>query len=75
MEIHTENPLRKEFTDKPAMVVELKYDKTVEGAISQIKERNYLSASDGYHGNLLLVGINYIKDSKIHECLIEVLDV
>ena len=66
---------RKKHTDKPAMVVELKWDKTVEGAISQIKERNYISALDGYHGNLLLVGVNYSKDDKVHECLIESLEV
>ena len=66
---------KQKHADKPAMVVELKWDETVEGAISQIKERNYISALDGYHGNLLLVGVNYEKESKIHQCIIETLDV
>jgi hypothetical protein len=66
---------RKKFSDKPAMVVELKWDKTASGAISQIKEKNYISALDDYHGNLLLVGINYDKESKDYECLIESLEV
>ena len=66
---------RKKHTDRPAMVVELKWNKTVEGAISQIRKRNYICALDGYHGNLLLVGINYEKESKIHECSIETLEV
>lgn len=64
---------RKKFADKPAMVVELKWDKTASGAISQIKEKHYISAMDDYHGNLLLVGLNYDKGTKIHECLIETL--
>jgi len=65
---------RKKFVDKPAMVVELKWDETTSGAISQIKERNYISALEEYQGNLLLVGINYDKKSKSHECTIERLE-
>ena len=56
---------------KNAMVVELKWDKSAEGAIRQIKERNYLRALDGYEGEILLVGINYDKESKKHSCVIE----
>jgi len=63
-------PRRKEF-DKPALVVELKWDKSVEGAIAQIKEKNYISALAEYEGNLLLIGINYDKETKKHDCLIE----
>ena len=62
---------RNNHPDKPAMVVELKWNKTVGGAISQIKEKNYLSALESYQGNLLLVGINYDKETKDHECIIE----
>jgi len=62
---------RKKFADKPAMVVELKWNKTVSGAISQIKEKNYISALNEYDGNLLLVGVNYDKGTKMHECVIE----
>ena len=61
----------KKSIDKPAIVVELKWDKTVKGAIAQIKEKNYLSALEAYQGDLLLVGINYKKDTKHHECIIE----
>jgi len=57
--------------DKPAVVIELKWDQTVYSAISQIKERNYPSALGDYQGNILLVGINYNKESKKHECLVE----
>ena len=62
---------KKKYVDKPAMVVELKWDKEAKGALAQISERNYSSALADYHGNLLLVGINYKKDTKIHECSIE----
>jgi len=62
---------RKKFADKPAIVVELKYDKTATGAIEQIKDKNYLSALEEYKGNVLLVGVNYHKANKVHECLIE----
>lgn len=62
---------RKQFADKPAMIVELKWDETIQSAISQIKEKNYLSALEAYQGNLLLVGINYDKKTKMHECQIE----
>ena len=63
-------------TDKPALVVELKYDKTADTAIRQIKERRYASALSGYSGEILLVGINYNKENKNkpHSCTIERLD-
>ena len=62
---------RKKYQDKPAMIVELKWDKSVVGAIAQIKERNYISALEEYKGNVLLVGVNYDKDNKNHQCVIE----
>ncbi len=40
-------------------MVELKYDKTVNAAIQQIKERHYTQAFEGYAGEILAVGINY----------------
>lgn len=57
--------------DKPAVVIELKYDKNVDGAISQIKSRLYVDALKDYKGNLFLVGINYDKKTKEHQCVIE----
>lgn len=56
---------------KPAMVVELKWNKSAEGAIKQIRERRYISALEEYQGNILLVGINYDEKTKIHQCCIE----
>ena len=57
--------------DKPAVVIELKWDKSAAGALDQIKEKNYGSALKDYQGNLLLVGINYDRVTKKHECVIE----
>ena len=62
---------RKLHLDKPAVVIELKWDKSAAGALAQIKEKRYGSALQDYTGNLLLVGINYDKTAKKHECLIE----
>ena len=65
---------RKLHADKPAAVIELKWDKTAAGAISQIKEKQYVNALKDYHGNLLLAGINYDKKTKQHTCIIEKYD-
>ena len=63
----------KPYTDSnayPPMVVELKWNKTADAAIAQIKNKKYPDALSGYE-DILLVGINYDKDSKEHECVIE----
>lgn len=62
---------RKKFIGKPALVVELKWDRTAEGAINQIKRNEYCRSLKDYQGNLLLVGINYDRKTKEHECVIE----
>ena len=62
---------RRKFPEKPAIVVELKWDKSAEGAIAQIKKKEYCRSLEEYQGNLILVGINYDKKSKEHECIIE----
>ncbi len=58
-------------TDKPAMLVELKWDKSAQGAIDQIREKKYTGVLGDFAGNTLLVGINYNKNEKKHECVIE----
>ena len=62
---------RKRHFDKPAVVIELKWDKSASGALEQIKEKHYVNALKDYQGKLLLVGINYNKTTKEHECIIE----
>ena len=56
---------------KPAIVIELKYNHSADTAISQIKQKNYPAKLADYTGEVLLVGINYDKESKQHTCKIE----
>lgn len=63
--------LPKRSSLNPALILELKWDKTARGAISQIKNKKYVSALQEYKGNILLVGISYEKKSKKHQCRIE----
>ena len=55
----------------PAMVMELKWNKDVQTAVKQIKEKKYPESLLQYTGDILLVGINYDPDSKKHDYLIE----
>lgn len=60
--------------NRPAMVVELKYNQSADTAIKQIKEKRYQGALSGYHDRILLVGVNYDaegKEKKHHTCVIE----
>ncbi|WP_439794759.1 PD-(D/E)XK nuclease domain-containing protein [Thomasclavelia cocleata] len=74
-----ELPARKGFADmvfipkgdKPAMIIELKWNQEVETAITQIKGKEYYFGLEKYLYNLLLIGITYDKDSKKHICQIE----
>ena len=58
--------------DYPALVVELKWNKNAKTALQQIKDKQYPESVLNYTGNILLVGINYDKESKQHQCLIDV---
>ncbi len=55
----------------PAMLVELKVKGTAGTALDQIRERRYFAGLEKYQGNTLLVGVNYDKATKRHECVIE----
>jgi hypothetical protein len=63
--------LPKKNSDKPIMLVELKWNKPSDGAIAQIKEKNYPQVFDGFGTDILLVGINYDAKTKEHSCRIE----
>lgn len=65
--------LPKRNMDIPALVVELKWNHSAEGAIAQIKEKGYTDWIKGYTGDILLVGLNYDKATKEHSCKIEIL--
>ncbi len=62
----------------PAILVEFKYEKDADTAISQIHRQNYPDRLELYKGNLILVGINYDRtvsnesiEFKHHSCEIE----
>lgn len=61
-----------EYTaDYPALVVELKWNKSAGTALQQIYDKEYPQSLVEYTGNILLVAINYDKKSKTHQCIIE----
>ncbi|WP_296328952.1 AAA family ATPase [uncultured Treponema sp.] len=57
--------------DSPALIVELKHNKSANTALTQIKEKHYFDCLSNYSGELLFVGVNYDEDTKTHECKIE----
>lgn len=66
--------------NKPAIIVELKWDKTAETAIQQIKSKNYIESLKDYRGKVVIVGISYENNAaaennyKKHHCKIEVVE-
>ena len=56
---------------KPALVIELKFNHSADTAIDQIKHKEYPTKIADYTGDILLVGINYDKETKQHTCKIE----
>jgi hypothetical protein len=60
------------YPDKnPAMIVELKWNKSADTAIEQIKNKQYVDSLKNYSGKIILVGVSYDKESKVHSCVIE----
>ena len=66
------------YPNKPALLIELKYAKSADTALAQIKRQRYDSRLEHYKGNILLVAIDYDKDVrndgmnfKHHSCKIE----
>ena len=78
--LHREMPAGKGFADivfepnrncnLPALIVELKWGHSAEEAVEQIKRKDYLDCLQNYHGEVLLVGVNYDKE-KHHTCKME----
>ena len=61
-----------EYKDSyPALIVELKWNKSAKAAIEQIHEKKYPESIRDYGAEIILVGINYDKKTKKHECIIE----
>ena len=83
-QIFREQPAGKGFADmiflplpkstRPAIVIELKAKKSAQGAIDQIKNKNYPAALQGFSKKILLVGIGWSKRKSHHDVKIEVVD-
>ena len=56
--------------NKPALVIELKFNHSADTALDQIKRKEYPTQLAEYTGDMLLVGINYDKETKQHSCKI-----
>ena len=56
--------------NKPAILLELKYDKSATATIDQIHRKEYTGKVAQYDGQVILVGINYDPKSKKHDCVI-----
>ena len=67
-------PTNPQDRDTPILVIELKWDKSADTALEQIKAKNYPSYFENYQSDIVLVGINYDKDTKKHTCKIEQLE-
>ncbi len=66
------------YPNIPALIIELKYNKTADTALEQIKRQAYPDRLEHYKGNILLVAIDYDRDIpndrpefKHHKCKIE----
>ena len=57
--------------DSPAIILELKVNKDADSAIDQIRRKQYPAKVQEYSGDILLVGINYDRNTKQHSCQIE----
>ncbi len=61
-------------TAYPAMIIELKWNKTADQATEQIDAKKYATVLEGYAGDIVKVGISYDVGSKIHDCKITFLN-
>lgn len=63
--------LPKRRSPLPAMIIELKWNKSSEGALRQIRDNGYGKVLENYDGEVILAGINYSEKTKKHTCRIE----
>lgn len=78
---HREYPTGKGYADlvlmprknvvTPAIIIELKNNKSTDAAIEQIKARRYADKVSEYTGDILFVAISYDENTKEHSCKIE----
>ena len=57
--------------NKPAILVELKWNKDAESAIKQMEQNKYSENLSNFTSNLIIAEINYDKKEKKHQCTIK----
>ena len=62
--------LPKPGTNKPAILFELKWNEKEESAIDQIEQKKYSEHLSQFTSNLIIAGINYVKNRKEYQCII-----
>ena len=61
----------KPFSDKPPLLVELKWNRSAASAIRQVLNKEYPEALRGFCGKIQLVGVSYDPKKKKHTCTIQ----
>ena len=61
----------KPFSDKPALLVELKWNRSAASAIRHVLNKDYPEALRGFCGKIQLVGVSYDSKKKKHTCMIQ----
>ena len=64
----------KKDSDKPCIIIELKWNKSPETALEQIKQNDYIHTVISMSKVTILVGITYDEKTKKHNCKIERLE-
>ena len=65
---------RRMYANRPAILIELKWDKSADAAIAQIHRKHYPAVFDQWladGGELILAGVSYDKSTREHTCVIE----
>ena len=63
--------LPKQGSNRATLIIELKWNKEADGAIQQIKDKHYPEILQNCGNELIMVGISYNENTKIHNCKIE----
>lgn len=59
------------YPEQIPMIIELKWNRSANTALKQIKNKEYAGVLKGYKGEILLIGLNYSKKTRKHTCKIE----
>lgn len=58
------------YADKPAIIIELKWNQDAETGLTQIINKQYPCVFEHYEGEILIVAVSYDKKTRKHQCKI-----